>query len=102
MDDFSYVRPPAALARILKRTADLRFVMASEDRTGALLRTLAASKPGGRFLELGTCPGISPAWEMDGMVANSNFTTGDYEAPFQDHDSHIHEPPHVSHLPSEP
>ena len=67
MDDLSYIRPPVALARILKRTTDLRFEMASEDRTGALLRTLAASKPGGRFLELGTGtesrqPGFWMAW----------------------------------------
>src|SRR5258708_7190883 len=83
MDDFSYVRPPAALARILKRTADLRFEMASEDRTGALLRTLAASKPGGRFLELGTGTGISAAWVLDGMDANSKLTSVDIDVTFQ-------------------
>lgn len=67
MDDLSYIRPPAALARILKRSAEIGFEMASEDRTGALLRTLAASKPGGRFLELGTGTGVATAWVLDGM-----------------------------------
>jgi predicted O-methyltransferase YrrM len=34
---------------------------------GSLLRTLAASKPGGRFLDLGTGTGLSAAWLLDGM-----------------------------------
>jgi len=42
MNDLAYVQPPAALAHILKRTSELGFELASEDRTGALLRTLAA------------------------------------------------------------
>jgi len=40
---------------------ELGFTMGSEPRTGALLRTLAASKPGGRFLELGTGTGVGRA-----------------------------------------
>jgi predicted O-methyltransferase YrrM len=83
MDDISYVRPPAALARILKRTADLGFEMASEDRTGALLRTLAASKPGGRFLELGTGTGVATAWVLDGMDATSELFSIDVNPDFQ-------------------
>jgi predicted O-methyltransferase YrrM len=83
MNDLSYIRPPVALARILKRTTDLRFDMASEDRTGALLRTLAASKPGGRFLELGTGTGVATAWVLDGMDATSVLITIDVNASFQ-------------------
>ena len=83
MDDLSYIRPPVALARILKRTTDLRFEMASEDRTGALLRTLAASKPGGRFLELGTGTGVATAWLLDGMDATSKLISIDVNATFQ-------------------
>jgi predicted O-methyltransferase YrrM len=83
MDDLSYIRPPAALTRILKRTTDLRFEMASEDRTGALLRTLAASKPGGRFLELGTGTGVATAWILDGMDAASKLISVDVNTTFQ-------------------
>jgi predicted O-methyltransferase YrrM len=83
MNDLSYIRPPAALARILERTADLKFELASEDRTGALLRTLAASKPGGRFLELGTGTGVGTAWVLDGMDSESQLISVDVNATYQ-------------------
>ena len=83
MDDLSYIRPPAALARILERTAHLEFELSSEDRTGALLRTLAASKPGGKFLELGTGTGVATAWVLDGMDAASRLTSVDVNLTFQ-------------------
>ncbi len=83
MNDISYIRRPATLARILARTADLRFEMASEDRTGAFLRTLAVSKPGGRFLELGTGTGVSAAWVLDGMDALSKLTSVDVNPTYQ-------------------
>src|ERR1700683_2175653 len=83
MDDISYVRPPATLARILKKSADLGFEMASEYRTGSLLRTLAASKPGGRFLELGTGTGVATAWVLDGMDSMSELFSIDINPDFQ-------------------
>jgi predicted O-methyltransferase YrrM len=84
VDELSLIHPPRALAQILKRTADLRFDMASEQRTGALLRTLAASKPAGRFLELGTGTGIATAWLLDGMDAASELTSVDVNSSFQE------------------
>src|ERR1700682_3356103 len=84
MDDLRHIHAPPALAHILKRTADLRFDMASEERTGALLRTLAASKPGGRFLELGTGTGIATAWLLDGMDSASRLISVDVDARFQE------------------
>ncbi len=51
-DQFANFSQPPVLNQILAQTEALGFDMASEPRTGALLRTLAASKPGGRFLEL--------------------------------------------------
>ena len=84
MDDISYIQPPATLARILKRTSELGFELASEDRTGALLRTLAASKPGGRFLETGTGTGVATAWLLDGMDATSQLVSVDVDAKLQD------------------
>jgi predicted O-methyltransferase YrrM len=78
------IRQPKTLARILERTAELGFGMASEERTGALLRTLAASKPGGRFLELGTGTGIATAWLLDGMNSASRLISLDVDARFQE------------------
>ncbi len=75
--------PPAALAHILERTAELGFGMASEERTGSLLRTLAASKPAGRFLELGTGTGIATAWLLDGMDSASQLVSVDVDESFQ-------------------
>ena len=53
---------------------------ASEPKVGALLATLAASKPGGRFLELGTGTGHGTAWLLAGMDAASRLETVDTDA----------------------
>jgi predicted O-methyltransferase YrrM len=72
--------PPAALAGIERATETSGFAMASEPRTGALLRTLAASKPRGRLLELGTGTGLATAWLLDGMDRDSTLVTVDNDA----------------------
>jgi len=77
MDDRAHLDPPAPLAAILARTDALAFPMPSEPRTGALLRTLAASKPGGQLLELGTGTGLSTAWLLDGMDSTATLITVD-------------------------
>ena len=51
--------------------------MASEPRTGALLAALAASKPGGRLLELGTGTGLGTAWLLSGMDTDARLDTVD-------------------------
>jgi hypothetical protein len=48
VDDTPTHRPPA-LPAILADSAARGFAMACEERTGSLLATLAASKPGGRL-----------------------------------------------------
>lgn len=58
------------------------FTMASDVLTGSLLRTLAASKPSGRFLELGTGTGLSTSWILDGMDAASTLTSIDNDPAF--------------------
>jgi hypothetical protein len=70
MDDIP-TRIPAALPSIMSDSAALGFAMSCEPRTGALLATLVASKPGGRILELGTGTGTGSAWLLDGMDADA-------------------------------
>jgi predicted O-methyltransferase YrrM len=65
------------LEAIRLETEQLGFTMASEPLTGALLRTLAAAKPGGRLLELGTGTGIGTAWILAGMDAAARLDTLD-------------------------
>lgn len=70
--------PPVLLAEIEAATREVGFGMASEPKTGTLLRTLAASKPGGRFLELGTGTGVGTCWILEGMDAASTLLTVEY------------------------
>ncbi len=51
-------KPPKALGLIEAETKAIGFSIGSERLTGALLRTLAASKPKAKILELGTGTGI--------------------------------------------
>ena len=75
MHNSDNLKLPNVLGRIQADTAALRFQMASEPLTGALLRTLAATKPAGRFLELGTGTGVSTAWLLDGMDEASRLVS---------------------------
>jgi predicted O-methyltransferase YrrM len=70
---------PTALEAILRETIDLGFSMASESQTGSLLRTLAASKTAGQFLELGTGTGVATAWLLAGMDKASRLATVDID-----------------------
>jgi len=79
MDELAHLKPPAAIGTIVGRTEALAFPMPSEPRTGAMLRVLAASKPGGRFLELGTGTGLATAWLLDGMDRDARLTTVDVD-----------------------
>jgi predicted O-methyltransferase YrrM len=48
-----------------------------------MLRTLAASKPTGRLLELGTGTGVATAWLLDGMDARSSLVSVDVDGDAQ-------------------
>jgi predicted O-methyltransferase YrrM len=76
--------PPAAWDAIQARTAALGFDMPSEAGTGALLRLLAASKRGGRMLELGTGTGLATAWLLDGLDASGRLVSVDVDRVVQD------------------
>jgi len=58
------------------------FTMASDLQTCCLLRTLAASKPGGKFLELGTGTGLSTSWILDGMDNDATLKSIDNDPAF--------------------
>jgi predicted O-methyltransferase YrrM len=83
VEDFKYIRLPRHLQPIMERTKELGFSMASEPLVGAALRMLAASKPGGRFLELGTGTGIATAWLADGMHEGSTLISVDTDISVQ-------------------
>jgi predicted O-methyltransferase YrrM len=80
LNHFDDVTAPEALRAIEQDSAAIGFALASERRTGALLRTLAASKPGGRVLELGTGTGVGTAWILDGMNPDARLDTVDNDA----------------------
>lgn len=77
MNGLHSVTPPQALPAILQRTEELGFSMASEPLTGSFLRTLAATKPSGHFLEIGTGTGIATSWLLEGMDATSTLISVD-------------------------
>jgi predicted O-methyltransferase YrrM len=53
------------------------FSMASDPKTCSLLKTLATTKPGGTFLELGTGTGLSTSWILEGMDRTASLTSID-------------------------
>ncbi len=77
MNDHASLDEPKVIPALWTDTRAAGFTMASEPLTCSLLRTLASSKPGGRFLELGSGTGLSTAWILDGMDSGSHLTTVD-------------------------
>lgn len=73
---------PKSYSDIDEATRISGFTMASDILTCSLLRTLAASKPSGKFLELGTGTGLSASWILDGMDADSSLISIDNEPAF--------------------
>ena len=74
---------PRALARLEEATAASGFGMPSDRLTGMLLAALAATKPGGRLLELGTGTGLATSWLLHGMDATAHLTSIDNDAAVQ-------------------
>ena len=73
---------PTAYNDIILTTNLSGFTMASDVLTCSLLRTLASTKPSGKFLELGTGTGLSTAWILDGMDTASSLISIDNDAAF--------------------
>lgn len=70
----------ALTARIASRARKAGFVQSSSLAVGRLLTVLAASKPEGRFLELGTGAGLGAVHILDGMTATGSLVTVDHDA----------------------
>jgi predicted O-methyltransferase YrrM len=77
MNDPQDLKEPKSLAGIWADTRAMGFTMASEPMTCSLLRTLVASKPAAKVLELGSGTGLSTAWLLGGMDADSSLLTVD-------------------------
>ena len=75
-------RLPGTYLKIKETTARSGFTMASELLTCSLLRTLAASKPASKFLELGTGKVLSTARILDGMDYESSLISIDNDLNF--------------------
>jgi predicted O-methyltransferase YrrM len=73
---------PRAYEQIDEATKSSGFTMASDVLTCSLLRTLATSKPGGKFLELGTGTGLSTSWILDGMTDDASLVSIDNDSQF--------------------
>jgi len=80
MNDFETHRAPGTFDAIVRETATIGFNMISEAKVGALLAVLAASKPDGRLLELGTGTGHGTAWLLLGMDSKSRLDSVDTDA----------------------
>jgi len=77
MNDENSIQLPPKYPELLKATQLMDFKMGSDILTGNLLRTLATTKPNGRFLEIGTGTGLSASWILDGMDASSTLLSVD-------------------------
>ena len=74
---------PTSLPAIRTTASQRGFTMSCEAEVGQLLAELAASKAGGRLLELGTGVGAGTAWLMEGMGPGSSLTTVEIDATLQ-------------------
>ncbi len=77
------INPPATYSEILKQSQAIQFSMPSDLETGCLIRSLAASKPGGVFLDIGTGTGLSLSWMAAGADAESTIISIDNNADYQ-------------------
>lgn len=77
------IAPPRTWRAIEARTRAMGFDMPSDPAVGAALRSLAAAKPGGRILELGTGTGLATAYLLAGMDEAARLVSVDTDAGVQ-------------------
>jgi predicted O-methyltransferase YrrM len=83
MSDTTNIPEPPHLQAIIADSRAIGFALECDALTGCLLRTLAASKPAGAFLELGTGTGVSMAWLRAGMTPDARLLSADINAAHQ-------------------
>ena len=74
---------PKGFSDIEIASQSIGFSMPSDLQTGALLKTLAGSKPKANVLEIGTGTGLATAWLLAGMDADSSLLSVDNESTYQ-------------------
>ncbi len=80
MNDKIVLNKPEILSDIERKSKEISFGMPSDLYIGSFLKTLIASKPGARVLELGTGIGLSLAWMIDGLDKDSKLITVDNDS----------------------
>lgn len=83
MDETAFQPPPKALEAILAETREIGFQGWCWPPVGALLRLMAALKPGGRLLEIGTGTGVGTCWLLGGMDGSARLLTIDINSKVQ-------------------
>ncbi|THF71267.1 NUDIX domain-containing protein [Deinococcus sp. Arct2-2] len=68
---------PPRVAHALAEAERLNFDRSCSLDTGRVLRTLAATRPGARFAELGSGTGVGAAWLLSGMSVGAHLLTID-------------------------
>ncbi|SDQ72416.1 O-methyltransferase [Flagellimonas zhangzhouensis] len=77
MDQSIILNQPKQYDSLLAKSEEMGFTMPSDIYIGAFLKTMAASKLAGNFLELGTGIGLSLSWLLDGMDEDSKMISVD-------------------------
>ncbi|MEV6955565.1 hypothetical protein [Streptomyces sp. NPDC051183] len=76
-------RFPDCLPALRDAAREAGFSMSCDERTGSLLALLAAARPGGRVLELGTGVGEGTVWLLSGMDSASRLVTVELDGAVQ-------------------
>src|SRR5258706_15066255 len=74
--------PPKPYSIMEAKGGPSDFTRASDRWPAPSLRTWPASKPAGKFLELGTGTGLSTSWILDGMDGRSTLISIDNDEAF--------------------
>ncbi|APQ18676.1 O-methyltransferase [Maribacter hydrothermalis] len=77
MDDTNIQDIPKIHKEIIRKSKEIGFTMPSDLYVGSFLKTLIASKPKGRFLEIGTGIGLSLSWMIEGMDNDAKLISVD-------------------------
>ncbi|MBA4744037.1 MAG: class I SAM-dependent methyltransferase [Muricauda sp.] len=80
MDQSTITEKPKQYQDLLEKSKEMGFTMPSDIYIGTLLKTLVASKPAGKFLELGTGIGLSLSWLIQGMDEDSTILSVDNDS----------------------